>query len=714
NQSSAQAYRWIEEDDPDLLKAIQEKVKEGRWEPVGGQWLEPDSQVTGGESFVRHLFYGQRTFERLFGVRNDTAWLPDVFGFSASVPQLLVGGGIDNFFTIKVTWNETNAFPYDLFWWEGNDGTRVLTHTFRNPGEGYNGNIVPLDTYLTWQEFKGKRSHDQTLLSIGWGDGGGGPSEEMLENYARIKDYPVLPKLEFGMVEDFFARLPHEGLPTFVGELYLELHRATLTTQALVKRLVRESEHRLPEAEIFTSLALLDNGTIAYPTQEIDSTWEKLLLNHFHDILPGSSIHEVYEDSHRDLKEVVATATGLRDKAIAGGDGTGSIIVGNATLYPRPLSVILPEGSEAPADLPTQKVEEGTLVHDVTQVVSGLSTRTLEAAAGGSAVAAGPVVTVEAQDGGAVLENDLIKAVIGADGTIHSLFDKRVSREALSDRANQLWAYMDRPRAWDAWDIDETYDTIGEEITAVDRIEIVEEGPLRAAVRVTRSWRNSRFTQTYRLLADSARLDVAGEVDWHERLVLVRALFPTTIHAHEATFETMFGVQRRSNNRNTSWDRAKFEVGAHRFVDLSEPHYGVALLNDSKYGFSAHGGTLGISLVRGPLYPDPFADEGEHHFTYSLFPHLGNWTEGGVTQEARALNSPLVAVAAAADAPTHESFVTVDGLELGIATLKKANDRDGVVLRVYEPNGDRGTATLAFGRPVGSVRRVNLLEEDVA
>lgn len=719
NQSSAQAYRWIEEDDPELLAAIQEKVKEGRWEPVGGQWLEPDSQVTGGESFVRHLFYGQRTFERLFGLRNNTAWLPDVFGFSASVPQLLVGGGIDNFFTIKVTWNETNAFPYDLFWWEGNDGTRVLTHTFRNPGEGYNGNIVPLDTYQTWQEFKGKRIHDQTLLSIGWGDGGGGPSEEMLENYARIKDYPVLPKLQFGKVEDFFARLPHKGLPTFVGELYLELHRATLTTQALVKRLVRESEHRLPEAEIFTTLALLDDGTTEYPTQTIDATWEKLLLNHFHDILPGSSINEVYQDAHRDLKEVVATATELRDAAIAGSDGETSgtenvILIGNATLYPRPLSVVLPEGTDAPADLPTQPVEGGTLVHDVTQVVSGLSTRTLEAAAGGSAVAAGPAVSVEATDGGFTIENDLIEAVIGADGTIHRLFDKRVNRETLADRANQLWAYMDRPRAWDAWDIDETYDTIGEEITTVDRIEIVEEGPLRAAVRVTRSWRNSTFTQTYRLLADSARLDIVGEVDWHERLVLVRALFPTTIHAHEATFETMFGVQRRSNNRNTSWDRARFEVGAHRFVDLSEPHYGVALLNDSKYGFSAHGGTLGVSLVRGPLYPDPFADEGEHHFTYSLFPHVGNWTEGGVTQEARALNSPLVAVAAPASAPTHASFVTVDGLELGIATLKKANDREGVVLRVYEANGDRGTATLTFGRAVGSVRRVNLLEEDLA
>ncbi|HWV35913.1 MAG TPA: glycoside hydrolase family 38 C-terminal domain-containing protein [Thermomicrobiales bacterium] len=717
NQSSAQAYVWIEQDDPELLKRIQERVKEGRWEPVGGQWLEPDSQVTGGEAFVRHLFYGQRTFERLFNLRNNTAWLPDVFGFSASVPQLLLGAGIHNFFTIKVTWNETNAFPYDLFHWEGNDGSRVLAHTFYNPGEGYNGNIVPLDTYQTWKAFKGKRTHDQTLLSIGWGDGGGGPSEEMLENYARIKDYPVLPRLQFGKVEDFFARLPTENLPTFVGELYLELHRATLTTQALVKKLNRFSEHRLAEAEAFAALASRDDAESQYPHAELDKAWQTLLLNQFHDILPGSSIHEVYQDTHPELQGVVATATTIRDRSIAGGDAagdSGSIAVANPTLYPRTLSVVLPEGLEAPADLPAQEVEGGTLIHDVTRTVGGFATDILGANNDGSASPSGAAVRVDAANGGAVIENDRLRVEIGADGTIHRLFDKRENRETLADRANQLWAYVDRPRAWDAWDIDETYDVAGEEITAVDAIEIVEEGPLRAAVRVSRTWRNSTFVQTYRLLAGSNRLDIASKVDWHERLMLVRALFPTTIHAHEATFETMFGVQRRTNHRNTSWDRAKFEVGAHRFVDLSEPHYGVALLNDSKYGFSVLGGTIGVSLVRGPLYPDPFADEGEHEFTYSVFPHQGNWVDGGVTQEARALNSPLVAVPAGENAQSRESFVTVDGVELGFAALKKAHDRDGLVLRVYEPHGDRGPVTLAFDQPVTSVRKVNLLEEDVS
>jgi len=721
NQSSAQVYTWIEQDDPELLKRIQERVKEGRWEPVGGQWLEPDSQVTGGEAFVRHLFYGQRTFERLFNLRNNTAWLPDVFGFSGSVPQLLLGAGIPNFFTIKVTWNETNAFPYDLFHWEGIDGSRVLTHTFRNPGEGYNGNIVPLDTYQTWKEFKGKRFHDQTLLSIGWGDGGGGPSEEMLENYLRIKDYPVLPKLQFGKVEDFFARLPTEGIPTFVGELYLELHRATLTTQALVKKLNRFSEHRLVEAEAFATLAALDGAS--YPQAELDKAWQTLLLNQFHDILPGSSIHEVYQDTHPELLGVVATASAIRDTAIAAGDeATGAIAVANPTLHPRPLSVVLPEGVDAVIDNSphaakwrTQKVEDGLLLHDPSTQVGGLAIKVMNTteANGWYGFSPSADVSVNAENGGAVIENDRLRVEIGADGTIHGLFDKRANRETLSDRANQLWAYIDRPRAWDAWDIDETYDVAGEEITSVDAIEIVEEGPLRAAVRITRTWRESTFVQTYRLLAGSSRLDIVSKVDWHERLVLIRALFPTSIHTHEATFETMFGVQRRTNHRNTSWDRAKFEVGAHRFVDLSEPHYGVALLNDSKYGFSVLGGTIGISLVRGPLFPHPFADEGEHEFTYSLFPHAGDWVAGGVTQEARALNSPLVAVPAAADAKSRESYVTPSGVEIGFAALKQSHDRDGVVLRLYEPHGDRGTVTLTFARPVRSIRKVSLLEEDV-
>jgi alpha-mannosidase len=704
NQSSAQAYRWMEQDDPALLERIKQRVEEGRWEPVGGSWTEPDGQVTGGEAYARQLFYGQRYFEQTFGRRNTVAWVPDVFGFSGGIPQLLLQAGLTGFFTTKLNWNEDNPFPFDLFWWQGNDGSRVLAHSFLNPNGGYNGHINPQDVYHTWKNFIGKRIQDETLLAFGWGDGGGGPSEDMLQNYERIRDYPVLPKLHMGTVEGFYDALPREGLPTYVGEMYLELHRATLTTQALVKQLNRQAEHRLVEAEAFAALAGQD------AQEALDAAWQDLLYNQFHDVLPGSSIHEVYEDTHPQLREVVATATLTRDAALASliGAGTGTVAISNPDINTRPLTALLPEGADA-GSLPSQVVEGGVLVHDPARHLDGFATMVVANAPEQAGYGHG--ASVATGEGTTTLENDIVTVEIGADGTLHRVFDKRAGRETLADRGNQLWAYVDRPRAWDAWDIDETYENAGLEIVDVDSIEVVEEGPLRAAVRVTRTWRDSRFVQTYRLMAGSSRVDIDTHIDWHERLMLIRALFPTTIRSHEATFETMFGVQKRATHRNTTWERARFEAGAHRFVDLSEPEYGVALLNDAKYGHNAIDGTLGISLVRGPLHPDPFADEGEHRFTYSFFPHTGNWVEGGVTREARALNAPLVVTAAGADASDRPAWVTSTGIEVGLGALKRAHDRDGIVLRVYEPHGSRGRAALTFADGPTTVSRVTILED---
>ncbi len=705
NQSSAQAYAWIEQDDPEVFARIKKRVAEGRWEVVGGMWLEPDSQVTGGEAYVRHIFYGQRYFGKHFGVRNDTAWLPDVFGFSGGIPQILIDGGISKFFTIKVNWSEVNPFPFDIYWWEGIDGSRVLAHHFDNPGEGYNGNITPLDTLGTWRNFKGKRIHDQTLLSFGWGDGGGGPSDEMLQNYARIKDYPVLPRLEMGKVEGFFANLPTDRVPTYAGELYLELHRGTLTTQGLVKKLNRESEHRLAEAEAFSTIASL--AGVAYPYETLDANWQSLLLNQFHDILPGSSIHEVYEDTHPELQRVVATATSLRDTAIEAlaGEGTG-IAIANPSLHARPLTAVVPSGMAIPEGA-GQAVEGGTLVHDPSHSIGGFGISALPKPSE-------PIERVDVRhhsDGAISIENALVRYTIGRDGTIDEGYDKEAGRQILSDRGNQLWAYVDRPRSWDAWDIDETYQNAGAEITSVDALDVIEAGPLRGAIRVTRTWRSSTFVQTYRLLSGSKQLDIVTDVDWHERMMLVRSVFPIGVHAHEATFETIFGVQRRPTHRNTPWERARFEVSAHRFVDLSEPDYGVALLNDGKYGYSVRGSTLGVSLVRGPLHPDPFADEGEHHFSLALYPHAGNWAEGQVVQAAQAFNAPMVVTSGSSQTP--DGFVRTSDLEVGLGAFKRAHDRDGVVLRLYEPHGSRGAATLTFDRPVKRARRVNLLEEDI-
>src|SRR5215208_1970107 len=347
-QSSAQLYTWIEEDAPDLFARVKERVAEGRWEPIGGSWVEPDSQITGGESYVRQLLYGQRAFEAWFGKRSTVAWLPDVFGFSGGIPQLLQGAGIDGFFTTKLNWNEENFFPYDLFTWEGIDGSQVTANMFRNlsPAHGYNGNIAPLDTLGTWRNFGGKRHHPESLLAFGWGDGGGGPSARMLENYARIREFPALPRLRMAHIEEYFAALPETGLPVWVGELYLEFHRGTLTTQARTKALNRAGEHRLLESEAFAAIAQLSG--FSYPHDEIETAWKTLLLNQFHDIIPGSSIAEVYQDTNPELEGAVHTATSVRDAALAhlAGPGNGSVsgqrlIVANAALSPRPLTVLL-------------------------------------------------------------------------------------------------------------------------------------------------------------------------------------------------------------------------------------------------------------------------------------------------------------------------------------------------------------------------------------
>ncbi len=718
NQSSAQVYEWIAEDDPAVYERILKRIAEGRWEFIGGMWVESDANIPSGESFARQLIYGQRFFDKHFGGRNKTVWLPDVFGYSAGLPQIMRGAGITGFFTTKLNWSETNAFPYDLFTWEGIDGTTITVHTFFNPGHGYNGNIAPLDTLGTWENFRGKTLHDESLLSFGWGDGAGGPSEKMLENYQRIKDFPVLPKLHMGSIEQYFASLPDSGLPRWVGELYLELHRGTLTSQARTKQLNRHTEHRLLEAELFGAVAKLHG--FDYPNDAIERAWKDLLLNQFHDILPGSSINEVYQDTHRMLEASEATAIAARDDALRSMPATGAAagwIVANASLQSRPLHVLLPQATDtsladdAGNQLVSQVVDSGLLVaaDDASVPATGW------AAINGSETNAtsnlsDPVSASRLKSGTLALENEALRVDIAADGTIAQIVDKEAQRDVLAGPGNQLWLFIDRPYTYDAWDVDETYERDGWQLTDVDSIEVIEEGPVRASIRVLRSVEGSTIEQIYRLWTGSRRLDIETHIDWHQRQLLLKARMPLAVHAHEATYETMYGAIRRPTHRNTSWDAAKFEVCGHRWADMSEPGYGVALLNDAKYGYEAKDNVLSLTLLRSPLFPDPLADEGEHRFTYSIYPHQGDWTASQVVEEAFALNSPLVPIPVD-HVPARQSFVEATGLPVNIGALKPAFDSDGVVLRIYEPHGSRGRSRLTFGSVVSSFEIVNLLEE---
>ncbi|WP_205684190.1 alpha-mannosidase [Deinococcus sp. LM3] len=642
-QSSAQVFAWLEEDDPALLQALQARAREGRFEPVGGMWVEPDCQMTGGESLARQLLYGQRYFKARFGHASTVAWLPDTFGFTSALPQLLLQAGIGGFFTTKLNWNETTVFPYDLFEWEGLDGSRVRAHTFYNPaGRAYNGLVEPLDLLGTWRQFQGQAlplwmggeeiREPESLFTFGHGDGGGGPASEHLELYARLRDFPALPRLRMSRVDDFFASLPREGLPVWVGELYLEFHRGVLTSQARLKWLNRAAEARLLEAEAFASLAHLAGH--AYPAAELEAIWKNTLLNQFHDILPGSSIREVNVVARAELEEVVTRAAGLRDAAVraltAGENHVGRWAIANSALHDRPLSVLLPGASGAVHDadgqpLPAQPVEGGLLVHAPGRDVSALSLLELRAEPGDTPPVSARVQTRETADGW-ILGNTLLEVLIGTDGTLHRIYDKQERREVLEGRGNRLIAHFDLPREYDAWDVAPSIEGEGEEIGGVETLELIEAGPLRAALRVTRRWRESRLTQTYRLRADSRRIEIHTRAEWHERRTLVKAVFELKIRTHEAWFETAFGAVSRPTHRNSPGDAARFEVAGHRWADLGESGYGVSLLNDSKYGHSALGGTLALTLLRGPMYPDPTADEGEHEFSYALFPTWGAGT----------------------------------------------------------------------------------------
>jgi alpha-mannosidase len=666
NQSTAHYYAQVEEDDPALFARIRDEVAAGRWETLGGMWVEPDTNIPTGESLARQILYGQRYFERAFGVRHKVCWLPDSFGFSPALPQLLRQGGLDSFFTIKVNWSETNRFPYDLFWWEGLDGSRVLAHTFDNPIRGYNGDVRPGAIAPTWKNFRGKTAHPQTLLAVGYGDGGGGVTPDMIARETELRDFPALPKARWSTVHGFFAAAhasaAEKTLPVWSGEIYLELHRATLTTQGRVKR-----KHRAAE----------------------------LLKNEFHDILPGSSIREVYEEAEAELDGVIARALAAQQAGMAAvvaslpaGEAADALAVVNPSLSARPLRVLLGDDEAIATDESVPPLGVAVFDRASLRPLAGLS--------------------VSASH----LENAFLRATFGPDGAIESLVHKPTGREALAGRGNQLWVYpQDKPRDWDAWDLEEDYWESGEELREVQSVEVVERGPHRASLRVKRGYRASTIAQTYVLWANSRRLDVVTEIDWRDRRTLLRTLTPAAVRARHATFECACGVVQRPTHANTSWDAAMFEVPGHRFADLSEPGFGVALLNDAKYGHSVRGDVLGLSLVRSPVYPDPLADEGAHAFTYALMPHAGDWHEGGVREEAEDLNQPLLAASARSLAPGVHEPIAISGIAAALSALKPAEDGDGLVLRVYEPAGARGP--FAFTLPAGwrNAGPVDLLEE---
>ncbi|MCX7706554.1 MAG: alpha-mannosidase, partial [Anaerolineae bacterium] len=724
--SQAQQYAWIKEMAPGLYERIRAQVAAGRFVPAGGTWVEMDCNIPAGESLVRQFLYGQRFFRQEFGITCRELWLPDVFGYSAQLPQIMRLAGIRYFLTTKLSWNQFNQLPANTFLWEGLDGTRVLTHF--PPLDTYNAMATVSDVLKSSAKFRDHERGRESYLVFGLGDGGGGPTLAMLEQLARMKDVDGLPRVEMRSPAEFFARCEADiREPTvWSGELYLELHRGTYTTQARVKRANRQCELLLRDVEFLSAVATCLKG-LPYPGAELERLWKLVLLNQFHDIIPGSSIAEVYRDTAAQHAKVLDTGETLRHRAvdalldnIPDASAAENICVINTLGIPRDEVVALPDGVPARqvgADgRPLGIVHAPALGYAVFSAVASPDVqpdsgrRTLV-----RTVASPDVQIVETPDQ-FVLENDLVRATLDRGGGLVSLFDKRVGRECIAPGAagNRFVLFDDHPANWDAWDVDIFHLEKRREAGPATRARVLEAGPLRVAVEFTyRLSPASTLIQVVSLTALSPRLDFANEVEWHEDHKFLKVEFPLALRAAEATYEIQYGHIRRPTHWNTSWDMARFEVPAQRWADLSEPDFGVALLNNSKYGYGVHGNVMRLSLLRSPKEPDPTADMGHHAFCYALLPHPGTPREANVVMEAYRFNVPLLVSRTAAE-PTEASFFGVDTPAIVIDWIKKAEDSDALIVRLYEAAGTHARGRLSSPLPVAAAAICNLLEEDEA
>jgi alpha-mannosidase len=730
--SQAQLFAYTKQYYPDLYQDIRRWVAAGRWETTGAMWVEADANVTSGESLIRQILYGLRFFKDEFGTRPTVCWLPDVFGYNAGLPQILTGCGVRSFWTWKLHWQSRDPFPHHLFWWEGVDGSRVLAHIPKLGGGAYNGTPSPEQLARAAEASLQKGGYEEQLFPFGYGDGGGGVTEEMMQFADRAARYPGLPACRQGTVEQFFAEVhaAKPELPVWVGELYLQTHRGTYTTQGRTKRGNRLCELALREAEIWGTLGLWQGGdggpaagTVKTLAESLRGGWETTLLHQFHDILPGSSIGEVYADTAQDHARVLDQARQVRDQgllALAGpvADSAAVQRVFNALSWDRQdvVYVTMPDpgpsavavcGSETvPAQVVARSAGMAT-VAVIVPVVPGLGAADITIRKGRP-----PKTPLKASR--QVLENSFYRLELGPDGTLTRLFDKRAEREVIAagETANRLQLFQDGPEHEAAWNIHASYTQREYAWDGPGSVNIVEQGPVRAVARVLRTRRETTVQQDIILYNGLPRIDFQTRVEWRERQTLLKVAFPLAVHASHATFEIQFGALERPNHRNTSWDEGKFEVCGLRWADLSEGGYGVSLLNDSKYGHDVLGNVLRLTLLRGTEFPDTEADQGAHEFTYSLLPHRGDWRAGQTVRRAAELNVPLLAVPAGApQAPL--SYLRVDGPAI-LETLKPAEDGDGIILRFYEPNGERGSVTVVATRPFHKALECNLVEENGA
>ncbi len=745
SQSQPQVLQWLKEDVPELYARVKQRVAEGRFEPVGAMWVEADCNLTSGESIIRQIMHGTRFWQQEFGVEPRHIWLPDVFGYSAALPQIMQGCNIPVFMTTKISWNQFNRMPCDTFRWRGIDGSEVLTHFITAPDlhttttfYSYNGPLRPSDMAGTWINYRQQDINDHLLYLCGWGDGGGGATEEQVERMQILADLPDFPKVRAGRAEDYFTDLyqrvwENPRLPTWVGELYLEYHRGTYTSQARVKQANRRAELFYREVELLNAWASLYG--MSSRQEQLNQGWRLILLNQFHDVLPGSSIREVYDDAERVYAEAHAIGKRIYDEALAVvlqqiPAGEHDLLLLNTLVWERSDPIQVP-AALAPSFPHMQQTTdwEGNTVSLLDGVRIPPCGVQVVAAADHAAINETQIPSTcraaYTDEETIVLQNDYYNLWIDVKGEINRLYDMRAERDVLApgQAGNQLIAYEDRPLNFDAWDIDLFYEEKPYPVQAVTSMRIIEEGPVRATVEIVRPYMSSRITQRISLWRNSPRIDIATEIDWHEHQTLLKAAFPLAINSTRATYEIQFGNVERPTHRNTSWDMARFETCAHRWIDLSEGGYGISLLNDSKYGHDVHNNVVRLTLLKSGVFPDTHADEGLHHFTYSLLPHVGDWREAQSVRRAYELNVPVVYVAGqkkatsipivSATGITSSSFIQADCTHIIVETVKPAEDGESLIVRLYEAHNQRGSGTLTFITPILSAQECNLLEEPI-
>ena len=719
--SQPQLYQYVKKNAPEIYEQIKARIAEGRWEPEGGMFVEADCNLSSGEALVRQFLYGKRFFKQEFGADNQILWLPDVFGYAAALPQIMKKSGIRYFMTTKLSWNGYNKMPYDSFYWKGIDGTKILTHfvstrDYIRPGTDttnintifttYNGDLNPTQMKGAWQRYQQKNLNREILCTFGYGDGGGGPTAQMLESQRRMAyGIPGCPKTKITSALEYFrdleADLAAKKTPIWSSELYLEYHRGTYTSMARNKKWNRRGEFALTNLESEAVLAG-QLGLANYP--DLTEYWELLLRNQFHDILPGSSIREVYEDSKREYEKLFAyTDAAQKNYMERIAQAVGGTIVWNPNGQTMSGFVTLDEN---PGLDHVQQLPDGKFLVWAENIPSKGYALLRDAA---------PVhETVHISE--TEVETPFAVIHFNEHGHIDSWFDKVARRQILQEGrcGNVLMTFEDKPFQFDNWDLQDYYREKFWPVEDLVCAEVIENGPFRYALKQQWQYQDSTIEEILYFYPHTAQVDIHFTADWKEDQLLLKALFPVELNSTEATFEIQYGNVKRSTAVNTSWDQARFEVCHHKWMDVAEGGYGVSFLNDCKYGVSVEENVVGLSLLKCGRFPNPQADREVHNAVYSIFPHEGTWQEAGTVREAYLLNNPLQAWCASGEGqglPSRMSLVDHDHRNIMIESVKKAEDNDDTIIRLYEFENRRTDVHLRLSQKAARIWLCNLMEE---